>query len=595
MHPTLSLTLAVAFSLLPLGATAGATPGPELQLRGQHSNTGEVRAIALTPRRVWVATAGGLAVHRRSDGRHLCTLSSGDGLPGNSLHTVAARHDGLLVGGDFGAVLLPRPERACGPRLQVRAVRGLSGIEPFDPVFGHVRQGRRSFVVRHQRGLSRLRARKGGQLEAGEGSSRVGLWRAAASTGDQLVLGGLDGTLLFYAARARLGEPRAALTLDLPVLALAAQGQNLVVATGESLLRVQAGRLRTLVHRGAAVQTAIAATALTREDEDRTLLVGTAGGAIYRLVDDTPSPLTDGLGGRITALASDGDRIWIGLGREGLHLVKPATAKPAVTLRPRGEICSNHVTKITRHRGKLVVGSFDEGACVLESWGWRALPGLPSPMVHGVGTSATGAVEIGPRQVALSSAYGVTRIWRKRNGRTRTRFTSHEKGAPFAITALAAAGEEVFVGSETEGVKAMGYGRGRARHYQDPVDLPENWVMGLSAVRSDELWVATCQQGVAHLDGLQRTWIDRHRGLADNRVIAVAADTRGAFVGTLGGLSWVSADHATVRGFGLERGLPDPRAAGLYRDGDDLWLATEAGLARFAVSWKARETMAAAR
>ena len=60
------------------------------------------------------------------------------------------------------------------------------------------------------------------------------------------------------------------------------------------------------------------------------------------------------------------------------------------------------------------------------------------------GEPATGATRIGPNKVALTSRYGVVRVFRKRNGRTWIRFTNHDKGAPWKMTGLTAAGGALF-------------------------------------------------------------------------------------------------------------------------------------------------------
>ena len=45
----------------------------------------------------------------------------------------------------------------------------------------------------------------------------------------------------------------------------------------------------------------------------------------------------------------------------------------------------------------------------------------------------------------------------------------------------------------------------------------------------------------------------------------------------------IAADSDTVRTWGLEHGVPDPRSASLFREANELWLGPEAGLAHFAL------------
>ena len=88
------------------GPSTSPAPVPELVLQEQHTFTGEARALLLVEGEVWAATGGGLAIHRRSDGVYLRTLTSADGLPGNSLRSLLradAAH--VLVGTDFGVAV----------------------------------------------------------------------------------------------------------------------------------------------------------------------------------------------------------------------------------------------------------------------------------------------------------------------------------------------------------------------------------------------------------------------------------------------------------------------------------------------------------
>jgi hypothetical protein len=95
--------------------------------------------------------------------------------------------------------------------------------------------------------------------------------------------------------------------------------------------------------------------------------------------------------------------------------------------------------------------------------------------------------------------------------------------------------------------------------------------------------VATCQRGAVHAskDSAQR--IGRDQGLPDERLTAIAAAPGGAFIGTLGGLAWSSDQGGPVKTWGPTDGIPDPRSAGLFLSGDELWVGTEAGLARFLI------------
>jgi hypothetical protein len=610
------LALAVASSPLRNAEGAG------LEHREQHTSTSEVRCIALSRSRVWAATGGGLSVHGRKDGRFLFKLTAADGLPSNSLRLVAAlSRDRMLVGGDFGAVVLRHADHGLPEAgLEVLPIRNLSRPDTYGPVSGLLRnpsvaQGDGPFLIAYQRGLLRLVP---GSSVPGSGTYRVeeaggpaGWWNAAAVSKTVTALGDLSGAVLL---RSPAGDRT--VFLDGPVLDLAAGGNGFVAATGENLVEIDGDRVRRLFARKEQTEVPVAATALA--DGPGGILVGSAKGAVYGLKGSDLRLLFVSAGGRVTAMTADGDRIWIGVGGKGLQLIDGGAAR---SLRPRGEICGNHVTKLTWHRGRLVAGTFDRGACVLTSQGWRPLP-LESPMVHGLASdgrflyvaTSGGVSRFGPRLeprpigsrdaqllqwfatgggtaaariekglVALANKFGVVRIWTRRGGRTRVRYTSHEKGAPFKMTAMDSAGGEVFAASETEGVKRLSFGGGDAWHLQDHRQLPENWVTGISAVRPDEIWVATCQRGAAHVRGDRVRRYGKSEGLLDERLTAVAADSRGAFLGTLYGVAWAGAGEDRVQSFGQDSKIPDPRSAALLLQDKNLWVGTEAGLARFRI------------
>ena len=601
------LALAVALSSVRSAEGAG------LNHIRQYTNTSDVRSIALSPNRVWAATGGGLAVHNRKDGRFLFKLTAEHGLPGNSLRLVAALSgDRMLIGGDFGAVVLRHADHGFpGAGLEVLPIRNLSSPDTYGPVSKLLRnppvaQDGGPFLIAYQRGLLRLVHDKQG-YRVKEESGPKGWWHSAAVSGPVLALGDMTGTVL-------LGDKK--VYIEGPVLDLTAHEKGFVAATGEGLFGIENNRVRQLFIRDQDAEKAVAATTLAGVPEG--VLVGTTDGHIYHLKGSELKSVPVSVDGRVTALVGGKKRLWVGVGGKGLHLFDGKLK----SLRPKGEICGNHVTQLTRHRKWLVAGTFDRGACMLTRKGWRSLP-LESPVVHGlasdgrylyVATSgdisrfgprleprpigsrdarllqwfATGggiaATRIKKGLVALANKFGVVRIWTRRGGRTKVRFSNHEKGVPFKMTAMDSAAGEVFAASETEGVKRLAFGGGDAWHLQDHCELPENWVTGISAVRADEIWVATCQRGAAHVRGHRVRRYGKEEGLPDERLTAVAAGKHGAFLGTLYGVAWVGKNGDRVRSFGLGAGIPDPRSAALMREGQSLWIGTEAGLAVFRVA-----------
>jgi ligand-binding sensor domain-containing protein len=597
----------------PFPSPAGA-PAPELALQREFTFTGEVRAILLVNDEVWAATGGGLAIHRRSDGAHLRTMTSGDGLPGNSLRSLA-RADGryVVVGTDFGTAMVDLKRLAAGKTDAIAKLDCDLGCLRFDPVYAILSDASGLWLLRHQSGLQRWERKSSGSwarvTTATAGGS--GVWHALAQGP---VLGGLDGRLLFQDESGKAGVHFA---LTSPVLALQARQKDVVAATGEKLLQVRPDGLRTLVIQEAGASRAIAASALSAMDADGMMVVGTAEGEVWTLRQDKLERAIDGLPGRITALATDGPRLWLGVGRAGLHVVSPGL--PAVALRPDDELCDNHVVGILQFRDRLVAATFDRGACYLDDTGWHGLAGLPSPMLHGLGSdgqdvylatsngiarfdghmqprafgwrdpavlrwasqsAATAIAPIDSNAIAITSAYGLVQV--RRTGKLlQATFISHRAGVPLKSTGVAAGAGEIWVSSETQGVKGLGLGEHQPRHLQDPVDLRENWVTALAAPGPGDLWVGTCQSGVARVgkDGSQ--FFDKSNLLPDNMVVVMVADQRGAFIGTLGGLAFAASRGFSGKSYGWETSIPDPRSSALLLTDSELWLGTEAGLAQY--------------
>lgn len=602
-------------------ASSGRASSPELVLQEQMTFTGEVRDILLVGDEVWAATGGGLAIHRRSDGAHLRTLTSRDGLPGNSLRSLAlidASHVG--VGSDFAAAIIGLEN---GRVTGVTKLGCEDGCTRFDPVYAMAqdRDGQAGVaLLRHQGGLERWRRVGDRWQRVSPADRRAGMWRALAFSPTP-VLGGLDGALTFFGTP---GKPATTFALGAPILALRSQSDSVLVASGEKLWQARATGVSSLVEQGD--NRSPAASALSVPAADGTVLVGTARGELYRLNRGALSPIAKELPGRVTAVLGDGDRVWLGLGRAGLHAWSPG--KSAGALRPN-EICDNHVVAVTAFAGRTVAATFDRGACYRDASGWHAIAGLPSAMVHGmgsdgrdlylatsnglarldrdfrprgwergepavlrwVGQSAITAIgQLDATSLALVSPYGLLEVHREANrengregSRLTARFTHHRNGVPLKMVAVAAADGDLWMASETQGVTSLASPGRPSRHLQDPEDLPENWVTAVAAVARDDVWVGTCQRGVVHVRGDRRQLFDRRNQLRDDMVVALAADARGAFVGTLAGLAYLSADGGAGRRFSWETGIPDPRSSALWLAGDQLWLGTESGLALYEV------------
>lgn len=596
----LLLTLTALLPALPAAAAPAAHRVAE-----QHVRTDDVRAIALLDGQVLAATGGGLAVHGRDDGAHRFTLTARDGLPGNSLRAVVAlAGDTAIVGGDFGAAVVTFGAR--GPRIA--PIDGLGDTAVFAPIT--VVQGSASpgcatadgpcavDLLHQHRGRLRAERYESGWRVAPVPEQGHGPWAVAAHGTAGLVRGTFDGRLI-------VGH-HWPFTLPTPVQALQGTAAAVWVATGERLARVVGARLRPVTLGGVELP----ATALGAAGDE--VIVGAIDGRIWRSHGAELAPLATAAG-RITAIVADGDGAWLGLAGSGLHRLVAGAVGPA--LRPAGEICSNHLSRMTRHRGLLVAGTFHRGACALGPDGWIDLP-VASPFVFGVASdghylwvassggidrfgpdlqpapfgrgdprvlpwldtvAALGAIEVRPGVVAIVSGFGLARIERSAENRLSVRFTGHKDGAPYGVSSITARGDDLVLGSEKHGITVMAGGTTLAARWQDPVHLPENWVMGLDAALDGTVWAATCQSGAAAIDpqGKARRY-GVADGLPDRRMTTIAATADGAWLGTLNGLARVCGD--AVVAYGVADGLPDPRSAALFVEGDGVWLGTEAGL-----------------
>jgi hypothetical protein len=164
---------------------------PEIVLQEQFTFTGDVRDILMVGDQVWAATGGGLAIHRRRDGAYVKTLTSADGLPGNSLRSLALldeRH--VLVGSDFAAAVVEVKDG--GPSTVIK-LGCENGCTRFDPVYAVAADSTGVWLLRHQSGLEHwTHNRRSVWTRASKPNAASGMWHALALSAGP-VLGGLDG------------------------------------------------------------------------------------------------------------------------------------------------------------------------------------------------------------------------------------------------------------------------------------------------------------------------------------------------------------------------------------------------------------------
>jgi hypothetical protein len=306
---------------------------------------------------------------------------------------------------------------------------------------------------------------------------------------------------------------------------------------------------------------------------------------------------------------------WVGTRDSGVHL-RSAEGWRRVT--PTGQLCGNHVTALTRHRGRLVVGTFDRGVCWQRDDGrWQSFrtPALPSNQVLGVSSDGV--------RLYAATTYGLGvydgKVW------TQVAFGGRNPVALGRLSVLAAprldtgvalvdgrgasivaaggpalslverlrlpegwsehpsvadgAGRFLWVASEDRGL--LRWDGTRWQRFHDGRDLTDNWVTALSTDAEGRAVAGTCQDGFNYFDGSRWTRVRDAQGLPSRAIVATALVPGGALIGTLLGAAHFDAASGTVRP--LPR-LADPRVYAILVEGDSALFGTEGGLS--SRNWK---------
>ncbi|HZI12334.1 MAG TPA: hypothetical protein VE153_18255 [Myxococcus sp.] len=321
------------------------------------------------------------------------------------------------------------------------------------------------------------------------------------------------------------------------------------------------------------------------------------------------APVPSALPHGITVMSTEG--AWVGTRDSGVHLRVKGDWRRVT---PTGQLCGNHVTALARHKGRLVVGTFDRGVCWQRDDGrWQSFrtPAIPSNQVLGVNSDGV--------RLYVATTYGLGLY----DGKTWTQmaFGGRNPVALGKLSVLAAARLDTGValvdgrGASivAEGVPALSLvqrlplpegwsahpsvadGAGRFlwvasedrgllrwdgsgwQRFHDGRDLTDNWVTALSTDAEGRAAVGTCQDGFNYFDGSRWTRVRDAQGLPSRAIVAMALVPGGALVGTLLGAAHYDAAGGTVRA--LPR-LADPRVYAILVEGDTALFGTEAGLSR---------------
>jgi hypothetical protein len=535
------------------------------------TNTETVHDLESFSGHVIACTEGGLEVFTTS-GTPVRVLTTGDGLPSHFCRALERTGDRLFAATDEGLVSLDSRFKA-RPVLPVRW-HALPPSEGASPEEYEARLGRLAQVLP-------------------EGPTYTALSERFVGTADGLVR--------------ELGSERV-WPVPGPVRFLSEERQGLKVGTTEGAFFIDAGGKLSAAH-----NVPVGPLAYARAAGGEVTILGSKGetlawrGELPGAAPVQPSALPAGA----TVLAST----WVGTRDSGVH-VRAKGGWRRVT--PSGQLCGNHVTALARHKGRLVVGTFDRGVCWQRDDGrWQSFrtPAIPSNQVLGVHSDGT--------RLYVATTYGLGLY----DGKTWTQlaFGGRNPVALGKLSVLAAtrldtgvalvdgrgasivaaggpalslverlalpedwskhpsvadgAGRFLWVASEDRGL--LRWDGARWQRFHDGRDLTDNWVTALSTDAEGRAAVGTCQDGFSYFDGARWTRVRDAQGLPSRAIVATALVPGGALIGTLLGAAHYDAASGAVRA--LPR-LADPRVyAILVEDGAALF-GTEGGLSR--LDWK---------
>jgi ligand-binding sensor domain-containing protein len=528
-----------------------------------------VHALLREGERVWIGTEAGLARGRLRDDDLVVERT----IAGNPVRAIL-RHEGALFAATWGGGIVRVDEK------RSRFVAILSGETRFSALAAH--QG--TLFAGGASGLVRVDEGKALPVAGSPGS----IW-TLASHGGLLWIGGLGGL-------ASLAEGRLGLAHDADVRALLPAGDALLAGTlGQGVLEVRDGAVQPLPELAQAplVQAAGAAGETRCVGGPDGLFVQRGAGARWEAIRVPELASND-----VSALARDGERLWIGSFDRGLSFLE------------RGRVTRIRDTAIDDKVNGLAVEARPEGArvwvatarglSVLEPRAgspkvtrYGELDGLPAADVHAVVALSAGGVLAGTARGAVIVRDGQVTALGEKRGLPPGAVWAVAEGAHGAL--LLGTSRGLLMGTaESRGVVDRGAPprdvSGVASDGGPPPapwlllsmasgDLEDDWVTALAS-RGKTLYVGTYNAGVTAVtmdgDGLASEQLGG--GYVNFGGLLVRGRT--LFAATMNGLlmrpatgegTWKSAPRAA----------PGRDVTALAPDGDRLWVASRRGLSRF--------------
>jgi len=563
-----------------------------------HTDTHEVRACQpLDGGDFLVGTGGGL-VRVGGSGAARSVWTAADGLPGTRIDSIALAGDHLWIGTDAGAaeVRLDGNALTVLRRAETRSVRDVVRFDGAD------------YVALADGGVRKLGPTGPTGPTGATGSTEVSIAGTAKARTAVAALAVADGALwagtaagLYRLAHGKFERVTLEAGVSADVTALHAAGKQLWIATTAGLYLRDAvrdaavqqfagGDLRRVTRLDGAIVAAGLGTGVVRVDRGR--LVALAG---------IPRELV-----MAQAIAERGGAACAG-GLDGLWLRATATAPWRAAANHAGPP-SNDISALALQGDRLWVGTFDQGLAVLDRGAWRRItdraidPRINALLVDRqqrlwVATAAGISTIDGDRITQLTIRDGlpsrsVLALTELHDGRILVGTTSGAAilgdGRPIALGAkqnleaknVWAVAEDadgwLWLGTTT------GLFRGRAddatwtRYSVATGQLRDDWVMAL-AIRDHSLWVGTYHGGVTRLDDA-----------GSDAPVAVALGD--GWINP-GGLRWIGDTLYASTMEGLRTGdgaaptwttvagLPGRDTTAAVLAGDTLWIATRRGLA----------------